>query len=225
MNIVSAIRDLPDPPFAAGGRRRWVATIALIALGALMAVSGISAKNAITLGLGVSLLIFGLDRLLRALGLNERAVRTGAGLALMAWFVLPISDWLFGPMKVNFSIFVLGGLMIVIGATWTIMYNADVLLGALGATLGRVKRIAPVVRMSIAYPLRSLFRTGVTLAMFMLVVFVARRRRDHHRRVHQRLQRHQHLRRRLRRARDRLRSSAGARHAGRGPPLPGAVAR
>ena len=99
-------------------------------------------------------------------------MRTGAGLALMAWFVFPISDWLFGRMSVNFSIFVLGGLMIVIGATWTIMYNADILLGALGATLGRVKRIAPVVRMSIAYPLRSLFRTGVTLAMFMLVVFV-----------------------------------------------------
>jgi putative ABC transport system permease protein len=72
---------------------------------------------------------------------------------------------------VNFGIFILGGLMIVIGATWTIMYNADVLLGALGATLGRARRIAPVVRMSMAYPLRSLFRTGVTLAMFMLVVF------------------------------------------------------
>jgi putative ABC transport system permease protein len=172
MNIVSAIRDLPDPAVRRGGRRRWVATIALIGLGALMAVSGISAKNGITLGLGVSLLIFGLDRLLRALGLNERAVRTGAGLALMAWFVFPIGDWLFGRMSVNFSIFVLGGLMIVIGATWTIMYNADILLGTLGTTLGRVKRIAPIVRMSIAYPLRSLFRTGVTLAMFMLVVFV-----------------------------------------------------
>ena len=61
--------------------------------------------------------------------------------------------------------------MIVIGATWTIMYNADVLLGALGAAFGRIRRIAPVVRMSMAYPLKSLFRTGVTLAMFMLVTF------------------------------------------------------
>ena len=61
--------------------------------------------------------------------------------------------------------------MIVIGATWTIMYNADVLLGALAARFGRIKSLAPVLRMSIAYPLRSLFRTGVTLAMFTLVVF------------------------------------------------------
>ena len=109
--------------------------------------------------------------LLRLLGVPERATHTGAGLALVAWFVLPITRWLFGDMKVNFSIFVLGGLMIVVGATWTIMYNADLLLGGVNATLGRIKAVAPVLRMAIAYPLRSLFRTGVTLAMFMLVVF------------------------------------------------------
>jgi putative ABC transport system permease protein len=172
MNIVSAIRDLPDPVQKKRNRRQWIGTIALVVLGVLLAWSGVSGKNGITLGLGVSLLIFGLARLLRHLGLNERAVRTGAGLALIAWFVFPsISDHLFGRMTVNFSIFILGGLMIVIGATWTIMYNADALLGALGALFGRVKALAPVIRMSIAYPLRSLFRTGVTLAMFMLVVF------------------------------------------------------
>ena len=55
-------------------------------------------------------------------------MHTGAGLALVIWFVLPISRWLFGDLKLNFSIFLLGGLMIVIGATWTIVYNADILL-------------------------------------------------------------------------------------------------
>jgi putative ABC transport system permease protein len=61
--------------------------------------------------------------------------------------------------------------MIVIGATWVIAYNSDVLLGGLSATLGRIRLLAPVLRMAVAYPLRSLFRTGVTLAMFTLVVF------------------------------------------------------
>jgi putative ABC transport system permease protein len=89
----------------------------------------------------------------------------------MIWFVLPISRWLFGDLKLNFSIFLLGGLMVVIGATWTIVYNADVLLGAVASTLGRIRALAPILRMSIAYPLRSVFRTGVTLAMFTLVVF------------------------------------------------------
>ena len=90
---------------------------------------------------------------------------------LIAWFLLPVDRWILGEPKVNFGIFVLGGLMIVVGASWTLMYNADVLLGTLGAATRRMRGLAPVLKMSMAYPLRSLFRTGVTLAMFTLVVF------------------------------------------------------
>ena len=171
MNIVSAIRDLPDPPVAKQRRRRWILGIIGLLLGCLVAVSGVNAEDAIALGLGVALIILSFVPILHALGLPDRAVHTGAGLALLTWFVLPIDRWLFGELKVNFSMFLLGGLMIVIGATWTIVYNADILLGAVASTLGRIRALAPVLRMSIAYPLRSVFRTGVTLAMFTLVVF------------------------------------------------------
>ncbi len=171
MNIVSAIRDLPDPPTEKGRRRRWILGIVGILLGGLVAVSGVGAEDAVVLGLGVSLIILSFVPVLHAIGLPDRAVHTGAGLGLVIWFVLPISRWLFGDLKVNFSIFLLGGLMIVIGSTWAIVYNADVLLGAVASTLGRISSLAPILRMSIAYPLRSVFRTGVTLAMFTLVVF------------------------------------------------------
>jgi putative ABC transport system permease protein len=171
MNIVSAIRDLPEPAAQKSRKRRVVPGALALLAGAALVVAGVGAKDAVVLGLGVSLVILSLVPLLRLAGVPERALHTEAGLALVAWFVLPISRWLFGDLKVNFSIFVLGGLMIVIGASWTIMYNADLLLGALASTGGRIRRLAPVLRMSIAYPLRSLFRTGVTLAMFTLVVF------------------------------------------------------
>jgi putative ABC transport system permease protein len=171
MNIVSAIRSLPEPAREKARRRRWLLGIVGLVLGGALAVSGVTSQDAVTLGLGVSLVILSLVPIARAVGLAERVVHTGAGLALVCWFVLPISRWLFGDMKQDFSIFILAGLMIVVGATWTIMYNADVLLGALGATLGRIRSLAPVLKMSMAYPLRGLFRTGVTLAMFTLVVF------------------------------------------------------
>lgn len=171
MNIVTAIRNLPEPRVEKSRRRSWLLGVAGVALGALLAASGAGSKDEVVLGLGVSLLVLSLVPLALTLGARERAVHTAAGLALVAWFVLPISHWLLGETKVNFSIFVLGGLAIVVGATWVIMYNADLLLGGLGASLGRMRRLAPVLRMSIAYPLRSLFRTGVTLAMFTLVVF------------------------------------------------------
>ena len=171
MNIVTAIRDLPEPPREKGRKRRLLwAALGLLA-GAALAVSGVGSKDAVVLGFGVSLVILSLVPILQLLGLPGRAVHTGAGLALVLWFVLPISRWLFGEMKVNMSIFLLGGLMIVLGASWTLMYNADVLLGTIASTGGRIRGLAPVLRMSIAYPLRSLFRTGVTLAMFTLVVF------------------------------------------------------
>jgi putative ABC transport system permease protein len=171
MNIVAAIRNLPDAPAQRTRRRRSLAALIGIAVGLLLAYAGVRANDSVPLGLGVSLVILSAVPLSALLHVPGRLARSVAGIALIAWFVFPFNRWLFGEMKVNFSIFVLGGLMIVVGATWTIVYNADILLGALGATGGRLKPLAPVLRMAIAYPLRNLFRTGVTLAMFTLVVF------------------------------------------------------
>ena len=171
MNIVTAIRNLPEPPAPTKQRKRWILGAITTALGGLMIASGVSAKNAITLGFGVSLLVIGLVPLAERLGAPPRVTRTTAGLALVGWFVLPIDRWLFGELSTNFSAFILSGIMIVVGASWTIMYNADLLLAGATWSLGWIKRLSPVLRLSMAYPLRNRFRTGVTLAMFTLVVF------------------------------------------------------
>ncbi|HZQ64736.1 MAG TPA: FtsX-like permease family protein [Gaiellaceae bacterium] len=171
MNIVAAIRNLPEPEGAKRARRRWLGGLAALLFGLLVAYAGASTKTAVPFAFGVSVAILGLVPLASNLGVPDRAARTGAGLALVAWNVLPTSRWLLGNPKSDFSIFIVAGLMIVVGASWTLMYNADVLLGALASTVGRARALAPVLRLSIAYPLRSRFRTGVTLAMFTLVVF------------------------------------------------------
>lgn len=171
MNIVSAIRSLPDPATVKSGKRRWLWPVVGILLGLLFVWAGVTAKDAVSLGVGVSALILGAVPILSHAGVPARPLRTAAGLALVCWFTLPIPRLLLGQLKTNFGLFVFGGLMIVIGATWVIAYNADLLLGGLSATAGRIRPLAPVLRMAVAYPLRSLFRTGVTLAMFMLVVF------------------------------------------------------
>ena len=171
MNIVTAIRNLPEPPAARGGGRHWLLGGAVLLLGTFLIASGVSAKNAITLGFGVSLVLLGLVPVSERLGVPDRVARTAAGLGLVVWFVLPISRWLLGDLTTDFSIFILSGLMIVVGASWAIMYNADLLLRGLSWSLGRFRGLAPVLRMSMAYPLRNRFRTGVTLAMFTLVVF------------------------------------------------------
>ena len=171
MNIVTAIRNLPEPPVQHSRKRRWALGVAGVAIGTLLATSAVSAKDAVGLGFGVLVIVLSLMPILRALGVPNRLAYSTAGAALVLWFTLPISRWLFGEMKVNFSIFVLGGLAIVIGASWLIVYNADLLLGIVASTLGRSRRAAPVLKIAMAYPLRNVFRTGVMLAMFTLVVF------------------------------------------------------
>ena len=171
MNIVSAIRGLPEPAAARARKRRWLWPSVGILLGLLFVWAGVQAEDAVALGVGFSALVLSLVPLLSLARLPDRPVRTAAGLALVCWFTLPIPRLLLGQLKTNFSLFVFGGLMIVIGSTWVIAYNSDLLLGGLSATLGRIRPLTPVLRMSVAYPLRSLFRTGVTLAMFTLVVF------------------------------------------------------
>ncbi len=171
MNIVTAIRNLPEPPVEHSRKRRWALGVAGLAVGAMLAAAGASAKDAVGLGVGVLVILISLMPILRAVGVPQRLAYTLAGAALILWFTLPVSRWLFGEMKVNFSIFILGGLAIVIGASWLIVFNADLLLGGLAATLGRIRRLAPVVKLAMAYPLRNVFRTGVMLAMFTLVVF------------------------------------------------------
>ena len=112
--------------------------------------------------------------LARAAGLSERIVFTAAGLLLVVQWLLPFSavETLAGKeLKWGFGVWILGGIFVVLGSAWTLMFNADLLLGGLTATVGRIRAFTPVLRMAIAYPLRNRFRTGVTLAMFTLVVF------------------------------------------------------
>jgi putative ABC transport system permease protein len=174
LNIVTAVRGLPDPPRE---RRRW-RRVAAVLLGALLSLlmiwSGISAVDALAFNVGISLALMTLVPIARALGMGERLAYTLGGVGLVVWWLLPfdVLEWITAESpKMDFSIFIVSGLLIVLGAVWVIVYNADVLLAAMSAVFGRIRALTPVLRMAVAYPLRSRFRTGVTLAMFTLVVF------------------------------------------------------
>ena len=52
-----------------------------------------------------------------------------------------------------------------------IMWNADLVVKAVNVVAGRAGRLRPVLVTAVAYPMSSRFRTGLTLAMFALVIF------------------------------------------------------
>src|SRR5215211_2657168 len=173
LNIVAAVRNLPDLRPRTGRGRRWILSAAAVLAGVALTAAGISSKQMMPFGLGVSLVLIGATALARAVGVGDRAAYTAGGLLLVAFWLLPFDalDALVGDMGMDFSVWIVSGLMVVIGATWVLMHNADVLLGAVMAVFGRIRALAPVLKLAMAYPLRSRFRTGVTLAMFTLVVF------------------------------------------------------
>ena len=168
LNIATAVRNLPEPPRP----RRGAGSCPPRRCGrrAARCERDLGAQGTPFL-LGVSLAARrpGHDRAWR---FGVRSGYTPPGrlaivvLWLFPWSVLDcIADFRWG-----IDVLPRGGLMIVVGSTWVLMHNARC-FSAPQVVFGRSARLAPVLKLSIAYPLRSLFRTGVTLAMFTLVVF------------------------------------------------------
>ena len=172
MTISTAIRNLPEPRLPRR-RRKLIMAFVWIGLGALFTANGAASAAATPQMLGISLILIGLVPILQVIGVSERLAYTSCGFAIAVVMLLPWSVWeaVFGQTSMDFTTWVVAGLMTVIGAAWVMVYNADVILGAVGLVLSRFGRLVPVVKMAITYPLRARFRTGATLAMFTLVVF------------------------------------------------------
>lgn len=133
--------------------------------------------------LGVSLILIGVGLMIRWT-LRVRRVRpetrdriafSFAGITLLVFWSLPFDalDFLGLPdFNAGPEMFVLSGVMMVAGAVWTIIYNSDILLGLVTRLLSPFGGLLPVVRTAIAYPMHKKFRTGLTIAMFALVIFM-----------------------------------------------------
>lgn len=173
LNIVAAIRNLPEPLRRGGGRASLVWGGVFILLGALFVWLGLSGEQATLFYLGVSLLIFSAVPLLRWAGAPDRLPFSAAGTLIVVLWLLPWRwvESVTGDLSSDINIWVVGGLITVIGVTWIVMYNSDLLIGGTLASLGRIKGLAPTLKTALTYPLTNRFRTGVTLAMFTLVVF------------------------------------------------------
>lgn len=177
LNIVRAIRDIPEPQ-KGGRRRRWLlASIGMLVSGVLLTWAGVASNQSGIFTLGTSLLIVGAPFLLRYFGLADRIVFTGAGLGLLAWWLPPESWWRqvlpFLPEDMNggMELFILSGIAVVAGSIWAVMYNSDILLTVVVTMFKRLKGLPPILKISVNYPMRTRFRTGMALAMFSLIIF------------------------------------------------------
>ncbi|MEX1020889.1 MAG: FtsX-like permease family protein [Litorilinea sp.] len=188
LNIVAAIRDLPEPVSAQ--RRGVVHRVWRAARGPLL------------LGLGIVLAVFYADRdltLLRVaatlgtfgLGFTlawamdlrnmreetlQRVAYTVMGAGLLLIWAVPLhqldifnsSPLSIGPWRMLG--FILSVPLIILGAILVIMFNADAWTWGLTRLLGGVGALTPVLRTAVAYPLSTRFRTGTTMVLFAMII-------------------------------------------------------
>ena len=187
LNIVAAIRDLDEPP--GPGRTSRLGRTGRLIFGPILAILGgylmyIGRESTGLLQAGATLVVVGLAYLIGWL-LEQREVRgervqrvvyTLMGLGLIAIWALPWSRWVGSSgLEAIADIwvvlrFVLGAPLLILGAILVVMFNADTLAWAVSRLLGSVSFLTPVLRMAIAYPLSSRFRTGMAMVLFAMII-------------------------------------------------------
>jgi putative ABC transport system permease protein len=173
LNIVAAVRDIPDVSSPRRKRRTLIWGIVIILVGALLTVVGESTNNAFSFYFGMSILPFGIANILRYYGVPSRPVYSVVGAYIVILWLLPdsVSKKLFGELNGDIEMFFLSGIFMVAGATVLIVQNLDWLLAGVTALGGFFRSKLPAVRTAVAFPGAAKGRTGLTIAMFSLIIF------------------------------------------------------
>src|SRR2546422_1514526 len=166
---VRAIRDLPEPETQERSRDVLVAGI-LVALGGIALTAwGFTADTGMGKIPGPPVLSLGLAIAAASRGW-ARAAMTVAAAFNLAWILLPFT--LLNQATDNVSIaFVMVGVILVGSGILIAVFNVS---EALRAVLRRANRGAgrPVLKTAVSYPTDKRFRTGMTVAMFALILFM-----------------------------------------------------
>lgn len=173
LNIVRAIRDIPEPQRQRASNRWLIFGILGVAIGALLMWVGVESDHLFPYSIGISILPLSLAGMLRRFGLPARLLYTLASAFVLVFWLLPDNLYkkIFPDLSGGFEMFFVSGVMLVTAATIMIVWNASIAT-SLTALLGRTfSRWLPAVKTAVAYPLASKGRTGMTIAMFSMIVF------------------------------------------------------
>ncbi len=162
----------------------------LLPVGLLLAFAGLDPEkgvdnfaydSAALVSVGVTLSIVSTGLMLRRIlaykGYREefqnRVSMSLIGLTMLTFYSLPFDalENITGELNGGPEMFILSGVSLVAASVWVVMHNADVLVWIISRITSRWGSLRPVVKMAIAYPMSARLRTGLTLAMFSLVIF------------------------------------------------------
>ena len=172
LNIVRALRNIPEPPARRGTRRQWTLGAVLTLLGLVATWRAIVQESSLLAFAGPSLLAYGVAGLAQRVA-GTRAAYTGAALVVGGWMLYPPRLNLYvAENEFPIGSFVGASVLLVLSAVVAVMLNSKALLVALTRLGGWRKKLRPVIKTAVSYPMARKGRTGLSLAMFALVVFI-----------------------------------------------------
>ncbi len=173
INIIRAIRRIPEPR---GAR----ATKSDVQYGSLMLASGILLTSFAAAGkvawawlAGPGFIFLGLGALVHK-WVSIRAAMTFSSVAILVWVFNPVPLPLVSEAMTEgagLDMFVVSGVFLVLAGVLAVIFNSDLILAALQRFLGRHRAARATLKTAISYPMDRKARTGMTLAMFALIIF------------------------------------------------------
>jgi putative ABC transport system permease protein len=167
LNVIRAIRDLPEPESTTAGLRRIILGTLNLLVGAALTLGGVSGDSPLILLAGPAIAAAGLVQLLKPL-VGRRALVSVASLAVIAWEVVAFQIFPDTFEDAPIPTFVVQGVCLTAAAVSLVTQNQDV-IGSVIRRLAGGSSMA--LRLGLAYPLARRFRTGMTLSMYALVMF------------------------------------------------------
>jgi len=165
LNIVSAIRDLPEPKTSRSRVAVAGAGVVAVVIGAICLVVGLSDLNAYIAIISVPLIVIGVVLLVRDL-IPPLWLTPIAALIVLGWAVL-FFEIMPDDASVTIEFFLPYG-VVMVGAGVALATVSGNLLQRL---VGRTGSAGVPGRLAMAYPTSRVFRTASSLAMYSLIIF------------------------------------------------------
>ncbi|MDP6155910.1 MAG: FtsX-like permease family protein [Candidatus Thermoplasmatota archaeon] len=174
INIVRAVRKIPEPMKRGQKRILLPISLLLIVTGIILTVIGIIRHldtdvhsdlilvwGPVVAALGITCSLF--------IYLSPRLLFSLVGITMVFWALNPFMVYKgTGP-----EMFISSGLVLVPGGVLLFVFNSDFFLSGLSRLfgMGKKRKNLPAIRIGISYPMKKRFRTGMILIIFTMVIF------------------------------------------------------
>jgi putative ABC transport system permease protein len=168
LNIVRAIRNIPEPTIPRSDKKMLRTGLLVFAGGLLLLFLGVGSEQMAPFFSGISLMIFGAGLISRR-WVGDKIALNLTGILIFILWVIP-RDY-FPHYSSGMEMFIVSGIFLVFAALLLVMVNSDKIIKGLTFLIGRGKSGQAVTKTAVSYALKSKFRTGMTIAIFALVIF------------------------------------------------------